>query len=306
MSVTSDKKLWLFGDSFLSEQPEGTPTEILQKTWFNQIAMLLHADVHNTAVNGSSLDYLITMLLENKDAMSSGDYAIFVLSEPSRRWFIQDRPDWGNLNMRGGYSQYPVKKVVAAIDAYKNHLQNEASLMSLYYGAIGIINHVCLYHGIKFAVLPAFTPHITVNYMESPKSAYKHLSHKITEISPMGKMCSVTGNLTTISTEEMGDGNENGNAKNTWHNIVSDKWHGCDQRLNHLSEPNHEILAKKVYNCLVMGQHIDLTSNFQNSLINEDNYTDVNPDNIYNHVYGPADIISNEAIASREHKLKLF
>tara|TARA_B100000035_G_scaffold105736_2_gene89693 strand:+ start:5000 stop:5974 length:975 start_codon:yes stop_codon:yes gene_type:complete len=289
-SPTSKHKLWLFGDSFLAEQPKNTPTEILKKTWYNQIGMLLHADIYNTAINGSSIEYLMMMLIENKDIMKRGDYAIFVLTEPTRKWFIEDRPDWGNLWMAGGYSQYPVKKVVQAIDDYKDHLANEAAHLSLFYGAVGFINHICKNKGIKFCILPSFRPHISLKYDEHGPDAWKHTGHNVTEVSLMGQMLNIIGDLTKISTEEFGDGDQDGDAKKVWHNIMQEKWRGCDQRLNHLTEPNHEILAKKVYNCLIMGHDVDLTSNFQKSVINEDNYRDINPDNIYNHVYSMNEI----------------
>ena len=304
----SDKKLWLFGDSFLSEQPPGTPVEILQKQWFNQIGLMLHADVYNTAVNGSSLEYLIMMLIQNKDIMKPGDYAIFTLTEPTRKWFIYDRPDWGNLWMKGGYRQYPVKKVVEAIDSYKEHLTNEAGNLSLYYGALGLINHICGLHGIKYCVLPCFAPHISLKYEEHGSNAWVAAGgHKITEIEHMGKMCQIRGNLTKISTEEFGDGDEAGNSKDEWMHIMQDKWRGCDQRLNHMTEPNHEFLAKKVYNCLVMGQNVDLNSGFQKSVINRDNYRDINPNNIYNHVYSMKEIDEDNEYTKKYNKtFKLF
>ena len=315
MSVTSDKKLWLFGDSFIAEQPQGTPTEILQKQWFNRVGMLLHSDIYNTGVNGSSLEYLITQLIQYKDLMNPGDYAIFTVTEPQRKWFIEERPDWGNLFMYGGYKEYPVKKVVQAIDDYKYHLANKAGHLSLYYGAIGLINHICLYHKIKYCILPSFSPPITVEYAEfdkfdlafSEKKTQNDIDHKVKEIPAMGQMLDVWGNLTQISTEEFGDGDEDGDAKDVWQDIMQNKWRGCDQRLNHMTEVNHEFLAKKVYNCLIMGHGVDLTTGFHKSVINKDNFRDINPDNIYNHEYCMKDIDEEVAYKKKYNtKFKLF
>tara|TARA_B100001093_G_scaffold507354_1_gene567757 strand:- start:1576 stop:2499 length:924 start_codon:yes stop_codon:yes gene_type:complete len=307
MSKTSDKKLWVFGDSFVAEQPKETSIETLQKQWFNQVGLMLHADIYNLACNGSSLDFLVTQLLETKDLFNEGDFAIFALTDANRKWFIPERPDWGNLWMGGGYKEYPVKKVVEAIDSYKEHLQWQAQAFANYYGTLGIINHICLYHKVKFCILPSFRPPISVKYDENATDAWPNLDHRVTEVPSQGVLLKCAGDLTKISTEEFGDGLQEGTAKDGWKEMMHKYWRGYDQRLNHLTEANHEILAKKVFNCLIMGANLDLNSGFVKGCISTDNYRDINPNNIYNHTYSIEDIDEdNRSDKLYKKKFKLF
>jgi|TARA_B100001093_G_scaffold164828_1_gene157297 hypothetical protein len=267
MSTTNNNNFWLFGDSFTAGQPEDPPAASL--SWFRQVHAKINEttrkdiDLHNFSATGSSIEYTFKNILQAIPHMQPGDFAVFQLTQSSRRWFVKDRPDWGNIHMREGYNLHDIKPIVTAIDMYKEHLQDDLNDQALYQSFIGFCNYIASIKRLRYVVIPGF-----------PEAHIEGI--------PVMPHVEVSGNLTKISTEEFGSDQDE--HTNLWKQIMIEKWQGCDQRLNHLSPENHELVAYRVYETLMTGKRLDLISDFKKDCVNLDNWKEVNKGNIYSHV----------------------
>ena len=70
----------------------------------------------------------------------------------------------------------------------------------------------------------------------------------------------VTGDLTTVSEQEF-----------ETEELLDLYYQNYDYRVNHLSQENHDILAKKVLDFFVDNKEVDLTKDFKKSIITQEN-----------------------------------
>lgn len=240
-------KLFIFGDSF-SVGAEGISTVKInyKKTvyarrsvgrglkvnieettpWSTILADKLDVtDVANFAIFGCSNEYIFSRFTDclAKNLIGRDDYIIFQTTSKYRHWFFEELPEYTRA-MTGINNEFLSNEQVNAIKKYQTYLQNDSLDTNIF---------TFLIYGMMYfkTVIPNLL--ILSGWHDSPDCI---------------------GNLIDIDVNEF----SHPDLKQKF----LDKNNKIDRRINHLSQPNHEILADKIFNFFNNHQPIDLTNNF--------------------------------------------
>lgn len=226
--------LWIFGDSFASARnknfPDGPPDYI----WSLQLAKKLNCDeLKIEALPGVSNEWIFKQIKINEFKIQRSDKVVVITTASDRIWLIKDQPSLANIHMTN------LKKLITrpqykAIESYLiefGDMHKELS-MQRYEQFLLWLNNL----PYMKCILPGFdaTPY-----------------HNIVNGSP-DTLCSV-------------DEAEWTSAESKYEHLrkpgVLD-----DFRINHLSEPNHNVLAEKIYQHFITGKPVDLSTGFTTNL----------------------------------------
>ena len=237
--------LHVFGDSFavdIQNMAESNKVREINKlpqfqsldnNWLNIVSKkLTGTTIHNNyAIAGCSNEYIFHNHMLHKDKFKSNDCVIVVLTDYNRRWFFEQSPEFANWTNCAFDPNVVSRNQTKAIHQYGKHLNNELANKAVYdaifWASINIANQVAS-NNTKFLIIPGF--------------------HHIQGIQ---------GTLVEITAAEF-------DSKNTL-----DKYYKktSDDRWNHLSKANHEILASKVIDFFEDTNHdINLNNEFIKSI----------------------------------------
>jgi hypothetical protein len=239
------KKLWIFGDSYVSPWPE------VPDAWTSCLPNALSVNQYkNFGLAGASNEWSYKHFKDQIPYITEGDYVIFVGTNFSRKWFFKDLPS---------ISSMPAIDI-AFSKQDKNITTNMKDAAYYFYGYLENVEvahdqfalFLCLLHlmkeklKLKVLILPGFPE--TTNKFNLYKSFFPSFN-------------TVNGNLMTVHHKEY---------EQTFFDriqIIS------DYKPNHLTVTNHKILLEKVIDAFD-SNHIDLNTGFNEQIINDTNYKD--------------------------------
>ena len=252
----SDKpRLWIFGDSWSALDPKN----INNRTWMCQVSTRisehLGVDIEliNSSLVGSSQDWLLNAYLKVADHIAPNDYVVLVLTSPERYWYFEDLPSFSNINILDAEKQVSRDRI-SAVEGFVKHIQRP---------------HLDLLQGTSRLALIAYTTRLRGLRRPLVVPGFDQILVHLTDW-PDLNVCN--GYLSTIQYEEYRQLNQV--AKLVAERDVS-YFNGYDCRYNHLCLTNHDILADKISQALITDTVVDLTTGFDQDLIDKEWYDDV-------------------------------
>lgn len=227
--------IYVFGDSFAEQSSHAFyKLEDRFTTWMEILQIELKTDVVGNAKSGVSQEYIFKQFNDMSSKFTESDYCVYVHTEPSRRWVLEDRPELGNLYMH--YKGAKIRKdELEAIELYKKYLWNQSQNLAISQAITQAVNYIAMATRCRTIQIPTF-----------PNGS--DLIHN-----PFVK---VTGDLMTVEEKEFDNMGTRG-----------DCYAGkVDKRHNHLSPVNHQVFGKKLYNSLYYGNELNLTKGFAEGL----------------------------------------
>jgi hypothetical protein len=239
--------LWLFGDSFATVRNlnyhDLTDDKMPQWVWMQQVARNLPIDTaHWCGLPGVSNEWIMNEIKKYTKDFNKGDYLIVTSTHINRRWFIKDKPDLGNIYL-DNLNKLVTKKQARALKEYKETFLDQHLVLSKLYQEQFLAWCYSFAHtlGLKLCLLPAFD--------ENP--FFMHIKQ-------------YPGNIAN-SLVGVDEAEFVGRADKKY-----DLFHACevavDRRLCHMSEPNHTVLAQKIFKFFKYGEIIDLQNGFERNL----------------------------------------
>lgn len=248
--------LWVFGDSYsvhtdiIAESNDSRtfdgkfpPIFPIEKNWTQQVSELVTGNkkYNNFSVAGCSNEHIYHTYSEQLAGIKSGDFVLVCLTAKNRRWLLKDFPhfsNWSNCDVdpNGRDTKKVKKEQWKAIENYGKYLNHEAIDDTLYDALIWAFiakAHELSMMNVKFLMLPGFH-----------------------------EKFGCEGTLLDISMGEFETQD------------VQDEFYlkTTDRRWNHMSEPNHKVLANKVAKFFLDQDHqIDLTKGFQTNIYTKNN-----------------------------------
>lgn len=238
--------VYVFGDSFAEQSSHAFyKLEDRFTTWMEALQIELKTDVVGNAKAGVSQEYIFSQFSDMSTSFTENDYCVYMHTEPSRRWVLEDRPELSNLYMN--YKGCKIRKdEIEAIEAYKKYLWNQSQNISITKAITHAVNYVAIATKCRTIQVPTF----------------EHAECIIHN--PFVK---VTGTLMDVEEKEF-------DSMNTRRECYYGK---SDKRHNHLSPVNHQVYGKKLYNSLYYGNELNLTKGFAEDLYtSKEEYDGVN------------------------------
>ena len=221
-------KLWVFGDSFSVKSKQ-------ENTYIDQISAALNLEIRNYSKGGSSLDYLYYAFDNTFSEIKENDVVLITLTDYYRVWMNREHPDygtWGDITYedRRWLNQYKTKFFIEEAKFAQLNM-----FLEVVAARLDFLNS-------KPVLLWCFWDEIAAG-----------------NIRPVKNSITVSkGSLYTISINEF----------KTEADKVFIKTNNLDDRPNHFSLKNHNILADKVINYLNNNiDVIDLTEGFYSNFI---------------------------------------
>lgn len=228
-TIKSKNTLWLFGDSFAEcrdnkELPQGS------LRYQTLIAEHFNLEKSDHGIGGSGLEYSFSTIDKYKNHFKENDIVIFCLTDIYRVWFVESEPSWGGIGMYPPPHQEFVSRFLS--EYFVPQIKCFQIKSFLHY-----FDNFTKHLKIKPIILPCFIDTVRDNEIGVD---YK------------GHCCIAKGNLHSVSRQEY----------RKERHFLKMLHSGKEFRPNHLSGPNHEILAKKIINYIDKGDEIDLNTGF--------------------------------------------
>jgi hypothetical protein len=252
-------KLYIVGDSYGAKEVGYTnfdtsgPTPDYQYGadvyWPKKLADLLGVE---ELVNGSSIgtsqDFAWSFLHRWIDEITPDDYLVVILTEASRFWFLQQFPQSSRYDIAKQFPHLHGHSEVEAINQFTRHIQRPA---------IDLMN---VENRLAWLAYQTFK-----NKWRKPIVVYA-MEQGLDFPRPYPDLLFSTGRLEKISMDEAGE--------TTSRKEYNDILQFMDPRYNHLCLSNHQILADKIYQSLVDGAELDLTTGFVKDILSMESVED--------------------------------
>lgn len=272
--------LFMIGDSFFAPmhpRSYGISEEEYQKfremfrpiEWWNILGTKLGVEgVINLSLAGAGLDWMCDRLVEELNSnIKSGDIVLISLTHPDRKWAVEDLPHASNLSClqlesfreslikdlkNSGRLKDEVKVRVQMEAAYQYWLHCKSERLDTYnsFGLIYFMKKIMQRKNVK----PYFIS--SVSNIGTAESIY------INGFNTLGTLQDVAINefkgKTFKDRQIQRDVAFTSNTK--W-------WNGRDQRIAHITFNNHKVLADKLYESITINAELDLTSGFDECVI---------------------------------------
>lgn len=239
-------RIWIFGDSFSELHPDRP-----QVQWQLLLSKSLQADIFNVAHNGTSSEWLICKIIDYWNNFRESDLVIIVVPYWNRECIFVDDPDFSQLynvsdfessdeKIKNRWKKYSREKK----DAFKNyflHLHDENLVKA---------KTSSLYAWAELISMRITTP---VLIIETRDQAVIRPTLK--------KSVVAQGNLMDVNCNEW-------IKIDFWYEVCKQPYFS-DQRISHLSERNHLILAEKIEDYFRYQKVPDLTSGFHKNFLNK-------------------------------------
>lgn len=222
-------RLWVFGDSFAEEN-----SSLSQWHWI--VAQKLNMRNVNTALAGTSIDWVYHRWNKSHKKFLPDDLVIIVLTDPTRRWMFKDHPQTTFVSSIEYNKSLDPDRKKAFLNYYRYLYDGFLEEVHLTYWLLSVSQSPC-----PVLILPAF-----FDTMEILKKVEYESS----------KIGIARGYLHQISINEHV---ENLRSREIEH----------DGRYNHITIPNHQILAQKIIDWYQDKQPVDLETGFLENLIDK-------------------------------------
>lgn len=272
------KTLFIYGDSF-SDTMVYDP-QVRDRLWPKITADLLETQtgtdwtILNHSLMGSSIEYSWLNLRSTVNLWKSGDLVLFLVTDSSRIWFKQDRPDMTNAFILDLHEHVPDQEELDAYTKYFRYIhRSQLSLIRASTAIESIAYWASVFRETTVLILPCFPANLVAQDLglrRDPNQPttwhYPHLSK-------------TNGSLLHVQLEEFDfvDINQD--------QLPLVNWNGMDLRFNHLTIGNHKILAKKIAKFYSDQELVDLTQGFNKNIFSREMLTDISliPDEIREH-----------------------
>lgn len=234
----TEKTLWLFGDSYLSEKHEFMLGGQDIISYWQTIAKETECnDIKNTALGGTSIEWVFYQYNEAMKNIKKNDIIIIGITNLKRRWLFKDYPHVTNLEL-AKFAKFKGERMEEALAHIYLDPFHEIAAQKL-----DLFLKLLTYHqkeiGFEVILLDAFSNNVTCGYSET------FLKSK--------------GTLHNISQQE----HSRSRAKYNQNFFLNNQ----DVRLNHLTQINHNILADKILNSIKTRECIDLETGFKTDFV---------------------------------------
>lgn len=232
------KTLWLFGDSYLSENREFMLGRQDIISYWQTIAKETECnDIKNTARGGTSIEWVFYQYNEAMKNIKKNDIIIIGITNLKRRWLFKAYPHITNIEL-AKFTKFKEGGMEEALTHIYLDPFHEITAQKL-----DLFLKLLTYHqkeiGFEVILLDAFSNNVTCGYNET------FLKSK--------------GTLHNISQQE----HSRSRAKYNQNFFLNNQ----DVRLNHLSQNNHKILADKILNSIETRDIIDLETGFKENFV---------------------------------------
>lgn len=205
--------------------------------WWEQLAEKLNLIVKNYGKSGTSVDYSSVIFHENFNKVKRGDVIVLALTDTARQWLDKNNPSLTSIRMLE--KMHELGHISS--DAYSHAVYHFTEVVNLEVekssatNFINSISYLTLKKDVKLILLPCF------NHNNDPLVTQKNVIIGNNVITAKKGQC-----LWNISTLEF-----SGREKKLPKQVI-------DHRFNHLSPPNHKILAEKIYDALTTNCELNL------------------------------------------------
>ena len=252
-------KLWVFGDSFAME-PNAHYDYKNSSDWIwpRQLASNLpNCDaVRLVGRYGISNEYLMKMLSDFKFDLTPKDYIVVITTSIMRQWLFPDAPELSNLH--GLWYKFNNAPTALAerfhseeeYDEKKGITKKQKKAFNAYYDELFLLNSAK--RGQMF--LEAFLGWIEFIFRNNVPNIITLAGFDVQNLHTSNY------NLCDIDEAEF----KTNEIKRKF--LFAKGNDGADPRVMHLSQPNHDVLAEKIYTGFMTRQDIDLTTGFHKNL----------------------------------------
>ena len=233
-------RVFVIGDSFSSPPRSGDVTQMWTSILAQKISNHLGSPIPivNGSLHGSSQLWCWGVLQQwLESCITPDDYLIIILTDPSRYWFIEDRPDLSNSRIID-IDQYIDSDVSNAIASYIRYIQRPSIDIKSLVNRLGLLAYYVLSRSLRRPIL--------IKAFEQEVQCAKNFK----------ELNWATGTLVDVQNSEFKN-------KEEYHTF----WHGHDARYNHLCLCNHEILADKIFTAVINNTSVDLTTGFVQDIL---------------------------------------
>ena len=235
--------LWVFGDSFAENHRHGRKT-ILAKQWHRIVARELGFDYQNFGLGGSSLDYTYCEWHREHGNIEPGDLVIAAPTGLERRWLVRDQPRCATpFNFfLGQFNNVLDSKTIKAMGHYYRYLDHNSLEEPNLYNWLCAVDRVAA-RGVKVLILSVF------------QNVYMLFD---TWQQQFPNVAFAKGHLVDI------------NCKEHSHELIGKGLNiPQDGRCNHITAPNHEILADKILEWYRNDKTVNLYKGFYQDIIKD-------------------------------------
>jgi hypothetical protein len=238
------RNIWAFGDSAIDRRIRLRYDMPQHETWIETVAKELGAEIKDFSWGASSLSYLYFHYREQFKNMEKGDIVILSLPYYDKSWFFKKSPTMSTA-ARVCANNYFSDKQKDFITTYFDEIfcmDEEINTLA------NFLDMLCYHQEKKGLNIIAFGAGIGIN---DTLTIPKELSGGI-------------GSLWEgVSFGEIIEGED------AYINLFNSVVQGAvtDTRLNHMSESNHPIMAKKIINSIRTKEPIDFTTDFLKNIV---------------------------------------
>lgn len=238
-------KLWVFGDSYGEDHKRGN-AEILAQQWHRLVASELNMDVVNTCLGGTGLDWLYYRWDQRRNEIAAGDLAIVLLTDIYRRWLIEHDPSCSSV-LAMSMEMYDKKinpKIRRSFNHYFVHLDHGTHVPALFHNWLYNVDSLVRDQGCRVLLIPCFT-------------CIKDLVNAAADQFPRIEM---------VRDRYLYDVSMRENIPELRKGVSV-----IDGRCNHLTPPNHHVLADKIIDWYKNHTPVTLKQGFHEGLIDGSN-----------------------------------
>lgn len=237
MTVMQNKSnLWIFGDSYSVIYHDDTDS-----IWQHLVAQDLDCNLNVYSKNGVAQDWIFHQIESLRDKISADDYVVIILTDPSRFWFFEERPDLSNSWIADLEKHIGAQKS-KIIGDYIKYIQRPSLDIQKVAQRLGWLNNLV---GIKKWRKPAII---------------RGFPQFIQHIEDYNNLIISKDNLFEISCAE-------------W--SATKEVFGVDPRYNHLCISNHKVLSKKIFSAFNNEEFPDFKSEFLSNILSDEKIKDL-------------------------------
>lgn len=228
------KTLWLYGDSFTEIKKRSIPYD----PWYKILAEKLGVDrIINRGESGIANTRIADLFWNDINSHQPEDFVLSQLTESSRIWFFEDRPDLSNWQNMRLFFNIISKEQKNAVEQYLKYLDNAK-------------RDYAIDRSIGFSLMTA-----------------SRASSRV--FSAFDEIPGQRGTLLEVSVKEF-PGDTYQEQFEILGKLSQQEGYG-DYRFNHLSKENHIILADKLYKWFTLDNELlDFNTDFKEKIIQKD------------------------------------
>lgn len=245
--------LFIYGDSFAFHDPKDTR----YSTWPFLLAKLMgDCEFKNYSMWGSSQDWSWHTMRMTITEWQPGDVVIWCVTDPSRFWFVEDKPQFSNYASTVSVQNELNRGQREAIESFYRYISRPQLDDLLLDQRFSGVSYLAQRAGVKFLLLPSFPQYVRgfeLGGLEDSKLDYG--------------VDQAQGSLMYVQQREWTQVNDS-----NYYSIVN--WKGYELRPMHMCLRNHAVLAEKLLAWINNNEVVDLRQGFHQGFIPADQSID--------------------------------